>query len=135
MARALPSPPTGPSFLKGGCDAENLRRSRSRHRRSRCGGARTRRSAGDAKRKIQLEVTTAGNGHIAVESDEWNVFVDHTAPTDRKLTGRFGQIFLDGKLVYLQSGLISYDVANDVLTDPHPGPMGVQPDACTLLGS
>lgn len=62
------------------------------------------------------------------------MFADRADPANWKLIGRVGQIFLDGKLVYLQSGLISYDVANDVLTDPHVGPMGVQPDACTLLG-
>jgi hypothetical protein len=54
---------------------------------------------GDVKRHVDLEVVQTANGHTAVETDTWNVFIDHIDPTAWKLTGRFGQIFLDGQLI------------------------------------
>ena len=51
------------------------------------------------------------------------------------MTGRFGQVFVDGRLTYLQSGLIGYDAATDTLTDPHPGPNGEFPDLCVILAA
>lgn len=88
---------------------------------------------GDVKRHIDLTVVQTANDHTAIETDIWNVFIDHTDPTAWKLTGRFGQIFLDGRLIYLQSGLISFDPLTGELTDPHVGPAGVYPDDCTIL--
>ena len=88
---------------------------------------------GDVKRHIDLTVVQTANGHTAVETDIWNVFIDHTDPTAWTLTGRFGQIFLDGRLIYLQSGLIGYDPFTGELTDPHPGPAGAYPDSCAIL--
>ena len=88
---------------------------------------------GDVKRRVDLTVVQTANGHTAIETDTWNIFIDHTTPDAWKLTGRFGQIFLDGQLVYLQSGLISYDPNTDTLTDPHPGPAGTYPDVCAIL--
>ena len=90
---------------------------------------------GDVKRHVYLTVVQTANGHTAIETDIWNVFIDHTDPTAWKLTGRFGQIFLDGHLVYLQSGLINFDPLNGLLTDPHPGPSGTYPDTCAILGT
>jgi hypothetical protein len=88
---------------------------------------------GDVKRHVDLTVVQTANGHTAVETDTWNVFIYHTDPTAWKLTGRFGQIFLDGQLLYLQSGLIGFNPATGDLTDPHIGPAGVYPDDCTIL--
>jgi hypothetical protein len=88
---------------------------------------------GDVKRHVDLTVVQTANGHTAIETDVWNVFIDGTDPSAWTLTGRFGQIFLDGRLVYLQSGLIGFDPFTGELTDPHPGPAGTYPDACTLL--
>jgi hypothetical protein len=90
---------------------------------------------GDIKRHVDLTVVQSANGHTAVETDSWNVFIDHADPTAWTLTGRFGQIFLDGHLVYLQSGLINFDPLNGMLTDPHPGPSGTYPDTCAILGT
>ena len=88
---------------------------------------------GDVKRHVDLTVVQTANGHTAIETDIWNVFIDHTDPTAWKLTGRFGQIFLDGRLIYQQSGLIGFDPLTGELTDPHVGPGGVYPDDCTIL--
>lgn len=88
---------------------------------------------GDVKRHIDLTVVQTANGHTAIETDIWNVFIDHTDPTAWKLTGRFGQIFLDGHLIYLQSGLIGYDPSTGELTDPQAGPAGTYPDDCAVL--
>jgi hypothetical protein len=90
---------------------------------------------GDVKRKIELTVVQTANGHTAIESDVWNVFIDHADPTAWKLTGRFGQIFLDGELIYLQSGLIGFYPITGDLSDLHPGPMGAYPDVCTALAA
>ena len=88
---------------------------------------------GDVKRHVDLTVVQTANGHTAVETDTWNVFIDHTDPTAWKLTGRFGQIFLDGQLIYLQSGLIGFNPVTGDLTDPHVGPAGIYPDDCRIL--
>jgi hypothetical protein len=88
---------------------------------------------GDVKRHVDLTVVQTANGLTAVESDVWNVFIDHTDPTAWTLTGRFGQIFLDGRLIYLQSGLLGFDPLTGDLADPHVGPAGVYPDACAIL--
>ena len=88
---------------------------------------------GDVKRHVDLTVVQTANGHTAIETDVWNVFVDHTDPTAWKLTGRFGQLFLDGRLIYLQSGLIRFDPLTGELTDAHLGPAGTYPDDCTIL--
>jgi len=88
---------------------------------------------GDVKRHIDLTVAQTANGHTAVETDIWNVFIDHTEPAAWTLTGRFGQIFLDGRLIYLQSGLISFKPLTGELTDLHPGPAGTYPDDCPIL--
>ena len=88
---------------------------------------------GDVRRRVDLTVVQTANGHTTTETDTWNIFIDHTTPDTWKLTGRFGQIFLDGRLVYLQSGLISYDPNTDTLTDPHAGPNGTYPDVCAIL--
>jgi hypothetical protein len=88
---------------------------------------------GDVKRHVDLIVVQTANGHSAVETDVWNVFVDHADPAAWKLTGRFGQLFLDGRLIYLQSGLIGFDRFTGVLTDPHLGPAGTYPDDCAIL--
>jgi hypothetical protein len=88
---------------------------------------------GDVKRHVDLTVVQKANGHTAVETDTWNVFIDHTDPAAWALTGRFGQIFLDGRLIYLQSGLIGYDPLTGELTDRHAGPAGTYPDDCAIL--
>ena len=80
------------------------------------------------------EAGTDGGLVASMETDNWNVFIDHTNPTAWTLTGRFGQIFLDGRLIYLQSGLIGFDPLTGALSDPHPGPNGTYPDTCTILG-
>ena len=90
---------------------------------------------GDWKRHVDLTVVQTANGHTAVETDKWEIFVDHADSDNWKLTGRFGRAFLDGKLIYLQSGLIGYDVATDTLSDPRPGPMGTLPDPCVILAA
>jgi hypothetical protein len=88
---------------------------------------------GDVKRHVDLTVVQTANGHTAVETDSWNVFIDQADPASWKLTGRFGQIFFDGRLIYLQSGLIGFDPLAGELIDPHVGPAGVYPDDCTIL--
>jgi hypothetical protein len=88
---------------------------------------------GEVKRHVDLTVVQTANGHTAVETDIWNVFIDPTDPAAWKLTGRFGQILLDGRLIYLQSGLIGFDPLTGDLTDPHVGPAGIYPDDCTIL--
>ena len=90
---------------------------------------------GDWKRHVDLAVVQTANGHTAVETDRWDIFVDNADPDSWKLTGRFGQIFLDGRLIYLNSGLIGYDPATDTLTDPQPGPNGELPDPCVILAT
>ena len=90
---------------------------------------------GDAIRHVDLRVVQVANGHTAIETDRFDVFVDHADPNNWKITGRFGQIFLDGDLIYLQSGLISYNPVTDTLADPHPGPLSVFPNACTILAA
>ena len=88
---------------------------------------------GDWKRHVDLTVVQTANGHTAVETDKWDIFVDHLDPDNWKMTGRYGQAFLDGKLLYLQSGLIGYNDATETLTDPQPGPNGAVPDPCVIL--
>jgi len=90
---------------------------------------------GDAIRHVDLTVVQVANGHTAIETDRFDVFLDHADPNNWKITGRFGRIFLDGNLIYLQSGLISYNPVADTLADPHPGPMSVFPDVCTILAA
>lgn len=88
---------------------------------------------GDVKRHVDLTVVQNANGHTAIETDAWNVFIDHADPATWKLSGRFGQIFLDGRLIYIQSGVIGFDPLTGDLSDPHVGPAGVYPDTCTIL--
>jgi hypothetical protein len=88
---------------------------------------------GDVKRHVTVTALQTANGHTAVETDTFDVFIDHSDPTDWKITGRFAQIHLDGRLLTLQSGLISFDPTIGVLTDPHPGPLGSTPDSCAIL--
>ena len=89
---------------------------------------------GDVKRHVQLLVTTSANGNTLVESDSYNVFVDHANLTLWVITGRFGQFRVDGGgPVVVQSGRILYDLATDTLLDPHPH--GQTPDPCTALAA
>ena len=90
-------------------------------------------SNGDVARHANLTVTQTANGHTEVETDVFDVFISAADPTNWKITGRFGQVRVDGKLVYLQSGLIAYDPVADTLGDPHLGPMGIPPDPCQAL--
>jgi hypothetical protein len=88
---------------------------------------------GDVKRHVTVTAVLTANGHTAIETDTFDVFIDHSDSTDWKITGRFTQIHLDGRLITLQSGLISFDPTTGELTDPHPGPAGTNPDDCTIL--
>jgi hypothetical protein len=88
---------------------------------------------GDVKRHVTVTAVLTANGHTAIETDTFEVFIDHRDPTDWKITGRFTQIRLDGRLITLQSGLISFDPTTGELTDPHPGPAGTNSDDCTIL--
>lgn len=88
---------------------------------------------GDVKRHVTVTARQTANGHTAVETDTFDVFIDHSDPTDWKITGRFTQLHLDGRLLTLQSGLISFDPTTGDLTDPHPGPLGATPDSCAIL--
>jgi hypothetical protein len=90
-------------------------------------------SNGDVNRHVELSVVQTANGHIAIEDDHFNVFIDHTDPSNWKINGRFGQITLDGRLIYLQSGLLSFDAQTGLITDQQPGPLGAMPDACAVL--
>jgi hypothetical protein len=90
-------------------------------------------SDGDATRHATLAVTQTANGHSDVETDSFDVFISASDPTNWKITGRFGQVRVDGKLIYVQSGLIAYDPLTDTLSDPHPGPLGGFPDPCAAL--
>ena len=87
---------------------------------------------GDMKIHSEIHATRAANGHTAGESDMFNAFIDHTDPSNWKVTGRFAQMFLDGELIYLQSGKLNSPVRGAV-DDPHPGPMGVLPNTCDIL--
>jgi hypothetical protein len=87
---------------------------------------------GDVKIHSEVHATRAANGHTAAESDMFNAFIDHTDPSNWKVTGRFAQMFLDGDLIYLQSGKLNSPVRGAV-DDPHPGPMGVLPNICGIL--
>jgi hypothetical protein len=88
---------------------------------------------GDIKRHVTLTALLTANGHTAIETDTFDVLIDHSDPSDWKITGRFTQIHLDGRLITLQSGLISFDPSAGVLTDPHPGPAATIPDDCAIL--
>jgi hypothetical protein len=88
---------------------------------------------GDVIRHVTLTAVLTANGHTAIETDTFDVFIDHSDPSNWKITGRFTQIHLDGRLITLQSGLISFDPSTGELTDPHPGPAGTIPDDCTIL--
>jgi hypothetical protein len=90
-------------------------------------------SNGDVNRHVELTVVQTANGHTAVEDDHFNVFIDRADPSNWKITGRFGQITVDGKLNYLQSGLLSFDTETGLVTDQRPGPLGAVPDACAVL--
>lgn len=87
---------------------------------------------GDVKIHSEVHATRAANGHTAAESDMFNAFIDHTDPSNWKVTGRFAQMFLDGDLIYLQSGKLISPVRGAV-DDPHPGPKGVLPNTCDIL--
>jgi hypothetical protein len=87
---------------------------------------------GDKKTLVNKNVTRQANGHTASETDIFQVFIDQTDPSNLKITGRFGQMFVDGELIWLESGrLASSD--HGTLVDPHPGPMGAFPDLCKIL--
>jgi hypothetical protein len=90
---------------------------------------------GDVRIHIDKRIWRQANGHTAYESDVFNVFIDHTDPTNWKVTGQYGQMTLDGKLIWLESGLLSTPPhGEDVpVTDPHPGPLGTFPDLCAIL--
>ena len=92
-------------------------------------------SDGDVTRHATLTVTQTANGRSVVESDSFDVFISATDPTNWKINGRFGQVRVDGRLVYLQSGRIAYDPLTDTLTDPHLGPLGQAPDVCSALAA
>ena len=87
---------------------------------------------GDVKIHSEVRATRAANGHTAAESDMFNAFIDHADPSNWKVTGRFAQTFLDGDLIYLQSGKLNSPVRGAV-DDPHPGPMGILPNICDIL--
>jgi hypothetical protein len=87
---------------------------------------------GDTKSHIEEHVTRQANGHTASETDMYEVFIDHTDLLNWKITGRFRQMFLDGKLIWLQSGQLSMP-GDDTIVDPHPGPKGAWPDFCAIL--
>jgi hypothetical protein len=87
---------------------------------------------GDKRTHVNKNVTRQGNGHTASETDTLQVFSNHTDPSDVKITGQFHQMFVDGELIWLQSGQLSSSDHGTVV-DPHPGPMGASPDLCRLL--
>jgi hypothetical protein len=87
---------------------------------------------GDTKRHIEEHITRQANGHTASETDMMEVFIDHADPLNWKITGRFGQMFLDGKLIWLESGQLSMPGSGSIV-DPHPGPKGALPDLCAIL--
>src|SRR6266705_1091242 len=45
---------------------------------------------GDVTRHVDLTVVQTANGHTAIETDTWDVFIDHADPNNWKITGRFG---------------------------------------------
>lgn len=92
----------------------------------------TRFDDGDLRSHIDQTVARQANGHAADETDMIEVFVSHENPGTWKITGRFRQVFLDGRLITLISGQLSVNNGT-VLVDPHPGPMGSLPDICALL--
>jgi len=87
---------------------------------------------GDVKIHSDVRAIRVANGHTAVESDMFSAFIDHTDPSNWTVTGRFAQMFLDGDLIYLQSGKLNSPVRGAV-DDPHPGPMGAVPNICDIL--
>lgn len=90
-------------------------------------------SNGDVTRHVSVTVRQQANGHEALETDVWQVFIPATDPTNWKLTGRFTQVRLDGKLISLQTGNIVFDPLTGELDDPNPGPKVAYPDPCTVL--
>ena len=92
-------------------------------------------SNGDITRHVDLTVDQRANGHDLLETDRWNVFIPADDPTDWKLTGRFTQVWLDGRLISVQSGFLGFDAETGEVTDPHPGPLGAYPDACAALAA
>jgi hypothetical protein len=92
-------------------------------------------SDGDVTRHATLTVTQTANGHSDVETDSFDVFISASDPANWKLTGRFGLVRVDGRLVYLQSGSIAYNPVTDTLDDPHLGPLGELPDVCAALAA
>jgi hypothetical protein len=89
---------------------------------------------GNTKSHVEVHVTRQANGHTASESDTYEVFIDQADPLNWKITGRFGQMFLDGELIWLQSGQLSMP-GNGTLVDPRPGPKGAVPDLCAILSA
>jgi hypothetical protein len=87
---------------------------------------------GDKKSHIEEHITRQANGHTASESDMLEVFIDHTDPLNWRIDGRFSQMFLDGKLIWLESGQLSMP-GDGTIVDPHPGPKGAVPDLCAIL--
>jgi hypothetical protein len=75
----------------------------------------------------------------AFETDNFHVLIYHTHPLKNwKITGRFGEQFLNRKLVWLESGLLSatpLPSGGETVVDPHPTRLSTKPDLCKLLRS
>jgi hypothetical protein len=79
------------------------------------------------------------SGHTVFETDNFYVLIDHAHPfKDWKVTGRYGEWFLDAKRVWLESGVLSATPnpsGGETVVDPHPGPITTKPDLCKTLSS
>lgn len=89
---------------------------------------------GDVHRHAALTVTHESGGNTVVEPAVFNVFIPHDSPTLWTITGLWGKVRVDeGRLLFLQSGRIFYDLSSDEIVDPRLGPLGEYPDICAIL--
>ena len=80
------------------------------------------------------------NGRRTVfETDNFHVLIHHTHPLKNwKITGRYGEWYLNAKRVWLESGVLSATPipgGGETVVDPHPRPMSRRPDLCKILSS
>jgi len=80
------------------------------------------------------------NGRRTVfETDNFHVLIYHSHPLKNwKITGRYGEWFLNAKRVWLESGELSATPipgGGETVVDPDPTRMSTKPDLCRTLSS
>jgi len=89
---------------------------------------------GDQQRHVQLTVSSSANGKTWLERDAYTVFIDAASPSMWTIVGDFTRArLIGGGTILLESGRISYDLANDTIVDLHLGPHGVGSDTAAAM--